>query len=244
LGFSPHQRPESLGDRCTQFGTQDTRENILDLVASGKVTADKGDQLPRALKPERNKVWRGLFCPIGDLSSATLWTIAVVAPLLCAGLASLRFRFNRALDLHIVQDDLTWTHALADPFVVWSLTAVTFWGIARLVAKEGRVIDAVVFPCLGWFPTLLANGVCTASGLSGGNLAAVLVPGSFSLSCFQGSYWRWRCDPHTTSLPNAPEGEYVVMAFATDFGKAGSKTEMVTTVLEEGQWKVVGYFVR
>jgi hypothetical protein len=34
----------------------------------------------------------------------------------------------------------------------------------------------------------------------------------------------------------------VVIAFATDFAKAGSKTEMVTTVLEEGQWKVIGYY--
>ena len=46
----------------------------------------------------------------------------------------------------------------------------------------------------------------------------------------------------TSSLPNAPSGDYVVMRTRADFNDQ-SATETVTAVLEDGQWRVVGYFI-
>jgi len=48
-----------------------------------------------------------------------------------------------------------------------------------------------------------------------------------------------------TSLPDSPDGEYVVMQFDTSFASKKSAIETVTFVLEkDGQWKSAGYFIK
>jgi hypothetical protein len=50
---------------------------------------------------------------------------------------------------------------------------------------------------------------------------------------------------YKTSLPGAPDGEYVIMQFDTSFANKKSAVETVTDVLgKDGQWKAVGYFIR
>jgi hypothetical protein len=49
---------------------------------------------------------------------------------------------------------------------------------------------------------------------------------------------------HTTSLPNAPAGEYVVIQYQTEFAsKAGVET-VVPMREPDGSWKVSGYFIK
>jgi predicted SnoaL-like aldol condensation-catalyzing enzyme len=47
-----------------------------------------------------------------------------------------------------------------------------------------------------------------------------------------------------TSLPGAPDGKYVVVQFKTSFAKKKSAIETVTPYLEDGAWKVSGYFIK
>lgn len=50
---------------------------------------------------------------------------------------------------------------------------------------------------------------------------------------------------YSTSLPGAPDGEYVVMQFKASFGRKAEAVETVTTMLEsDGAWRVSGYFIR
>ena len=50
---------------------------------------------------------------------------------------------------------------------------------------------------------------------------------------------------HQTSLPGAPDGEYVIVQFDTTFEKKKSAVETVTPMLEQdGTWKVSGYYIR
>jgi hypothetical protein len=50
---------------------------------------------------------------------------------------------------------------------------------------------------------------------------------------------------YKTSLPGAPDGEYMVIQFATSFGKKKAAVETVTTMAEkEGTWRVSGYQIR
>ncbi|MGD9140822.1 MAG: DUF4019 domain-containing protein [bacterium] len=50
---------------------------------------------------------------------------------------------------------------------------------------------------------------------------------------------------HTTSLPGAPDGEYVVIQFETSFENKASATETVTPMLgEDGTWRVSGYYIK
>lgn len=53
-----------------------------------------------------------------------------------------------------------------------------------------------------------------------------------------------RAAQHATSLPGAPDGEYVVLQFDSVFEKKAAGVETLTTVLEDGTWRVVGYFIR
>ncbi len=50
---------------------------------------------------------------------------------------------------------------------------------------------------------------------------------------------------YATSLPGAPDGEYVVLQYETSFVGKKSAVETVTPMLEkDGKWRVSGYFVR
>jgi len=50
---------------------------------------------------------------------------------------------------------------------------------------------------------------------------------------------------YTTTLPGAPDGEYVVIQFDTAFANKGSAVETVTPMKDEdGRWRVSGYFIR
>lgn len=50
---------------------------------------------------------------------------------------------------------------------------------------------------------------------------------------------------YATSLPGAPDGEYVVIQFATTFENKADAVETVTPMLDkDGQWKVSGYYIK
>lgn len=49
---------------------------------------------------------------------------------------------------------------------------------------------------------------------------------------------------YTTSLPGAPDGEYVVIQFNSSFENKKSAVETVTPMLEkDGKWRVSGYYI-
>lgn len=50
---------------------------------------------------------------------------------------------------------------------------------------------------------------------------------------------------YATSLPGAPDGEYVVIQFETSFENKAAAIETVTPMLEaDGEWGVAGYFIK
>jgi hypothetical protein len=50
---------------------------------------------------------------------------------------------------------------------------------------------------------------------------------------------------YTKQLPGAPDGEYLVIQYQVSFENKQSAIETVTPTLDkDGQWRVVGYFVR
>jgi hypothetical protein len=49
----------------------------------------------------------------------------------------------------------------------------------------------------------------------------------------------------THTLPGAPDGDYVVIKYATQFENQASAVETVTPLREkDGSWHVSGYFVK
>ena len=49
---------------------------------------------------------------------------------------------------------------------------------------------------------------------------------------------------YLTSLPGAPDGEYVVLQYQTSFQNKKTAIETITPMMDEGSWKVSGYYVR
>ncbi|MDH3633417.1 MAG: DUF4019 domain-containing protein [Gammaproteobacteria bacterium] len=49
---------------------------------------------------------------------------------------------------------------------------------------------------------------------------------------------------YATSLPGAPDGEYVVLQYQTTFKFKESAIETVTPMLDGNHWRVSGYYVR
>jgi hypothetical protein len=50
---------------------------------------------------------------------------------------------------------------------------------------------------------------------------------------------------HKTSLPGAPDGEYMVIQYETSFENKKYAIETVTAMLEkDGMWRVAGYFIK
>jgi hypothetical protein len=50
---------------------------------------------------------------------------------------------------------------------------------------------------------------------------------------------------YRTSLPGAPDGEYVVIEFDSSFEKKKSAVETVTPMMDkDGKWRVSGYYIK
>lgn len=50
---------------------------------------------------------------------------------------------------------------------------------------------------------------------------------------------------YRTTLPGAPDGEYVIVQFNASFEKKKSAVETVTPMLDaDGKWRVSGYFIK
>ncbi len=50
---------------------------------------------------------------------------------------------------------------------------------------------------------------------------------------------------YAKTLPGAPDGEYVVIQYKTQFEKKKSAVETVTPMLDkDGQWRVSGYYIK
>jgi hypothetical protein len=45
-------------------------------------------------------------------------------------------------------------------------------------------------------------------------------------------------------LPGAPDGDYVVIQYDTSFEHKKTAVETITPMLDNGEWKVSGYFIR
>ncbi len=48
----------------------------------------------------------------------------------------------------------------------------------------------------------------------------------------------------TTTLPGAPDGEYVVLRYDTSFTNKKTAVETVTMMLDDGTWRAAGYFIK
>ena len=51
-------------------------------------------------------------------------------------------------------------------------------------------------------------------------------------------------DDEVKSLPGAPDGDYAILRFDTDFSNKHTSVETIVLAREAGGWKVDGYFIK
>jgi hypothetical protein len=49
---------------------------------------------------------------------------------------------------------------------------------------------------------------------------------------------------YSTSAVDSPEGEYISLVFESRFQRAEKVNEYITVMLDDGHWKVAGYFIQ
>lgn len=49
---------------------------------------------------------------------------------------------------------------------------------------------------------------------------------------------------YSTTMPGAPDGEYVVLTFEAAYGNKAAATETVTAMMDGSEWRVAGYYIR
>lgn len=66
------------------------------------------------------------------------------------------------------------------------------------------------------------------------------------VSVLGGPLERWlRDSEHLTSVPDGPDGHYVLLRYETRFERREEALETVVTILDtDGRWRVGGYFVQ
>lgn len=56
---------------------------------------------------------------------------------------------------------------------------------------------------------------------------------------------KFKSRKHTTSLPGAPNGEYVIIQYNTTFENKKAAVETITPMLDkDGKWRVSGYYIK
>lgn len=49
---------------------------------------------------------------------------------------------------------------------------------------------------------------------------------------------------YSTTAKDSPDGEYISLVFDSKFQRAENVAEYITVMLDQGHWKVAGYFIR
>jgi len=132
------------------------REKVLNLVASGKISATEGQLLLGALKPARSRLSVWLLSPFELARPAQVWLAAL---LVCGGSLALRplnIHFDGAIDLHVLETAASWPLALLEQAVAWPLTALVFWLLGLVSRQRAPLLELLGFVGAARTPHLLA----------------------------------------------------------------------------------------
>lgn len=136
-------------------------------------------------------------------------------------------------------------------FVMLVACVSTLWGAGSICAQDPGA-PASQASALAWL-SLIDNQSYAASWDAGASMFRSAVTQEQWQTAVQNARGRLgelksrtlTSTKSASTLPGAPDGDYVVLQFQTSFGQKAAAVETVTTVKEaDGAWRVVGYFVR
>ncbi len=137
---------------------------------------------------------------------------------------------------------------------VFTLTATTAWSLTGgdHPAAKGERADEAIAAATAWLG-LIDDGKYAESW----NTAAAMFRGAVERQKWEKTLTALRkplgetlsrkvvSTQYKTSLPGAPDGEYVVIRFETSFTAKKKAVETVTPMKEaDGKWRVSGYYIK
>lgn len=135
------------------------RDRILEMVASGKISAAEGDQLLRALDAPKRSWLRRLLNPFDHLTVGPAMAIGVVGAITGIVLSRWRVRFDGALDVHVGHATVSLRQAVLDQLVAWPLTSIVLWLAALPLARRTRPADVLANAGVARLPLLWVAAV-------------------------------------------------------------------------------------
>ncbi len=163
--------------------TGNSREQILEMVSSGKISAVEGDDLLKALEVPRRSRWRALVNPFEKLTTARALALGFMAAVAGVILSRWRVRFDGALDVHVVRAAVSLRQALIDQLVAWPLTSLLLWLGALPLARQTRPADVLANVGVARLPLLwvAAVAILTTPYLPANPAQAMSAPGPLIL---------------------------------------------------------------
>lgn len=163
--------------------TTDNRDQILEMVASGKISAAEGNQLLQALEAPRRSRFRWMLNPFDDLTVGPAIAVGVVTAVAGMVLSRWHVRFDGALDVHVGRAAVSLRQALLDQMVAWPLTSLVLWLGALPLARRTRAADLLAHVGVARLPLLwvAAVGICASPHLPTPGHVAPPAPASGAL---------------------------------------------------------------
>ncbi len=136
-----------------------TKEQVLEMIAAKRISADDGEALLAALQGVKRSKWRMLVDPFERLTAMQSGLVAAIAA--TGGLLLSRWgvRFDGAFDLHLLPGTVSLGSALADEVVALPLPAAALWLAGFAVVRRGRFVDYLGAVGVARLPLLLVGFV-------------------------------------------------------------------------------------
>jgi len=129
---------------------------VQGLVNDGRISPDEGERLRRALRGQSlaSTIVRN---PVEYLRPRWAWILAMSVVAASLAVSRLGVRFDGALDMHPVAGVPAWSRTVADQIAAIGCTAVVFWLVSLVVARQGRLQDFVTAVAAARVPMALAG---------------------------------------------------------------------------------------
>lgn len=147
-----------------------SQEKVLQMVASGELTADQADSLLRAMPREPSRL-RMLLHPLDAMTTGQALLLGAIAGAAGIALGAAGVQFDGALDLHLTPHVPSLGVRALQLAVAWPLTALVFWCGTRVFRKPARAIDFLAAVGVTRVPYVLSAG------------ALVLLPAPRAMRC-------------------------------------------------------------
>lgn len=134
-----------------------SKDQVLELISSGKISVAEGEQLLSAMKTPRRSWWQLLVNPFEKLNVGPALVFGAIGAVLAMMLSRWNVRFDGAVDVHLSQQVVSWTQSFVDQLVSWPLAATSLWAIGFLFARQGRLVDFLGYVGTARLPLLLVG---------------------------------------------------------------------------------------